>query len=121
MLDTVLCVLRHIEEQNEEILSLLRTGEGGTTTNNVAAKEILTVKDAARLLKVSKGAILGWIGFRQLRAINVGRGTNQPRWRIARADLDVFFEGRSTQPRPARTRRQRPKFPENYIRYYPEH
>ena len=55
----------------------------------------LTVTEAAKLLRVSRDKVLGWINSSRLRAVNTARGQGRPRYRIARADLENFLEGRA--------------------------
>ena len=76
----------------------------------------LTVTEAARLLKVNRDKVLGWINAGRLRAANVSKGF-RPRWRISQRDLDTFLAGQSTQQT---TRRKRQPAGE-YTRFYPEH
>ncbi|ABC24551.1 helix-turn-helix domain-containing protein [Rhodospirillum rubrum] len=49
------------------------------------SKPLLTVHEAAQLLKVKEATIRQWIRDQQMRAIKFGR-----EWRIAEADLERF-------------------------------
>ena len=120
MIETVLRLLCHIEEQNDEILFLLRKDETRQRDDGAGSNEILTVTQAARLLKVNRGKILGWIASGRLRAMNVAKGNGLSRYRVARADLELFLVGRSPQQGPAPTRRRRPRVPEPAVKYFPE-
>jgi excisionase family DNA binding protein len=55
----------------------------------------LTVTEAARLLRVNRDKILGWINSGRLRAVNAAKGHGRPRYRIARADLEGFLASRT--------------------------
>jgi excisionase family DNA binding protein len=69
---------------------------------NVPDTPTLTVTEAARLLRVKRDTILAWINSGKLPAMNTGRG-QRPRYRLARADLDSFFD----QPKPHTERAKR--------------
>lgn len=79
--------------------------------------DALNAAQVAKTLAVRKQKVLDWIRSGELRASNVGSGY-QPRWRITRADLDVFLAGRNPTPRPSKRKRQRQDT--GYTRYYPE-
>jgi excisionase family DNA binding protein len=79
----------------------------------------LTVTEAARLLRVSRNNILGWIGSGGLKAVNTAKGQGRPRYRIARADLEGFLNGRTRQPDAKTAKRRRPRA-DGVIRYFPE-
>jgi excisionase family DNA binding protein len=56
----------------------------------------LTTAEAAKLLKVNRSKILGWIAYGRLKAINTAKGAlGRPRYRIKRTDLDDFLAGRT--------------------------
>jgi excisionase family DNA binding protein len=83
-----------------------------------AERSELTVREAARLLRVSRGKILGWIAGGRLPADNVGRG--KPRYRIKRVDLDTFLAGRAKTAERSRPRRQkRPSNNAEIIEFFP--
>jgi excisionase family DNA binding protein len=78
----------------------------------------LTVTEAARLLRVNRDKILGWINACRLPAINTAKGHGRPRYRVARADLEGFLAGRTrrSETKPKRRRQVRDAF----TRYFPE-
>ena len=80
----------------------------------------LTVSEAARLLRVNRGKVLGWIASGRLRAMNTAKGQGRPRYRIARTDLDVFLIGRTRQPAIMPARRRRRAIPKAVTQYFPE-
>ena len=51
----------------------------------MATRNVLTVKEAARTLRVSERSILRYIKAKKLHASKIGQ------WRIKRSDLDKFF------------------------------
>jgi hypothetical protein len=69
----------------------------------------LTVRDVAFRLAVSATVVSGWIGGRQLRAIDVSgsRKSKKRRYRVDPAELDRFLAGRTTAA--VRTARRRPR------------
>lgn len=84
-----------------------------------AKQSVLTVREAARLLRVSRGKILGWIATGRLTADNVGRG-GKPRYRIKRANLDTFLAGRAKTAERRKPRRQkRPPDDAEIIEFFP--
>ena len=64
---------------------------------NVPDVPTLTVAEAARLLRVNRGKVLGWVASGRLKAMNTAKGPGRPRYRVARADLDLFLAGRTRQ------------------------
>jgi len=69
---------------------------------------MLTVKQTAELLAVSPETVIAWIGNCELAAVNVATVAGSvPRWRIRRADIELFIAGRRTgkQSKPARYER----------------
>ncbi|HUT09832.1 MAG TPA: helix-turn-helix domain-containing protein [Thermoguttaceae bacterium] len=79
----------------------------------------LTVTEAARLLRVNRDKVLGWIRSGLLPAANTANSqTGRPRYRIKRADLDGFLERRTSRPDAKPVRRRR--VPEGVTRYFPE-
>jgi len=67
----------------------------------------LTVSEAARLLRVKRDTVLGWIHSGRLPGVNTARRQcGRPLYRIARSDLDAFIAGRTKRPEPKRTKRR---------------
>jgi excisionase family DNA binding protein len=79
----------------------------------------LTVTEAARLLRVNRDKVLGWINSGRLRAVNTAKGQGRPRYRIARVDLEGFLNGRTKGPDAKPAKRRRP-VPDGVTRYFPE-
>jgi excisionase family DNA binding protein len=79
----------------------------------------LTVSEAAKLLRVSRAKVLGWINSGRLRAVNTAGGQGRPSYRIARADLEKFLDGRTRQPDAKPIKRRRP-VTDSVTRYFPE-
>jgi excisionase family DNA binding protein len=69
---------------------------------------LLTVKDVAELLAVGPDTVVHHIRAGRLHAVNVGRSSIKPRYRIPREALDVFLEARACAAPPPRPPR-RPK------------
>jgi excisionase family DNA binding protein len=63
----------------------------------------LTVSEAAKLLRVSRDKGLAWVNSGRLRAVNTAGGQGRPSYRIARADLEKFLNGRTRRPTPSRS------------------
>ena len=55
----------------------------------------LTPPQVAAELMVSPIKIIGWIESGELRAFNACSGHTRARWRVSRADLNAFVDGRS--------------------------
>ncbi len=71
----------------------------------------LTVTEAAKLLRVNRDKVLGWINSGRLLATNIAaKQGGRPRYRIARADLDSFTKRRTPQPRPRPKRAKKPSW-----------
>ncbi len=81
----------------------------------------LSPEAVARQLGISGDKVRSWIASGQLTAYNLAtslRGA-KPRWRILREDLETFLAGRrATGPAPRQQRRQKPKLPEGFVRYF---
>jgi excisionase family DNA binding protein len=75
---------------------------------NVPDVPTLTVAEVAKLLRINRGKVLGWVTSGRLKAVNTAKGPGRPRYRIARADLDLFLAGRTRRPetRPPQHRRR---------------
>jgi hypothetical protein len=69
----------------------------------------LTPPAVAKRYGVDTHKVLGWIRSGQLRALNVGDGSQRPRYRISPADLALFETARAAGPEPkiSRIRRRR--------------
>jgi len=68
----------------------------------------LTPPAVAELLGVNESKVLGWIRSGELPAVDVGpRGGRRPRWRVAKADLELFLTRRAANPPPPMVRRRR--------------
>jgi excisionase family DNA binding protein len=68
-------------------------------------RTVLTPPQVAKQLGVDPATVIGWIRSKQLRASNVGKGEQRPRYRIQQSDLDAFLKTR--QPEPPSPRKQR--------------
>ena len=79
----------------------------------------LTPNAVAERLALDVDAVRGFIATGQLAAVNVGRGTRKPRWRIDPLDLDRFLETRRTAPTPKPSPRRRAVAAER-VRYFEE-
>ena len=67
-----------------------------------------TTSSVATLLHTSEEQILAHIKAGRLKAVNVGLGSQRPRWRISDDQLTEFLESRTATPpapRPARRTR----------------
>jgi excisionase family DNA binding protein len=76
-----------------------------------AENGMLTVAGAADRLNTSPDHVLDLIHSSRIKAVNVGRGTKRPRWRIAPEALKEFTGGRETSTSGMRTRTRRTKGP----------
>ena len=83
--------------------------------------EFFTAMEAAALLRVRQSKILAWLRSGELRGFDLSEkpGRGHARWKIARADLDAFLEGRQPKPlSPAPPRRRRKtERPAGWIQY----
>ncbi len=85
-----------------------------------ATPDYLNATEAARLLRVRESKVLAWLRSGELPAADVSQnpGTGKARWRIARADLLAFLEGRRPGPAGKATRRKRrDKKPAGWVTY----
>ena len=74
----------------------------------------------AKLYRVGLGKVLGWLKDGTLTAINVGSGSEKPRWRIRPIDIQRFEARMSTvKERPAR-KPAAPKPEAGTIAFFPE-
>ncbi len=58
-------------------------------------------------LGVDAHRVIAWIKRGQLAAVNIGDGSQRPRYRVSEADLQVFLAARTVQPPAPRVRRRR--------------
>lgn len=77
----------------------------------VASPQYLTPPQVAKRLAVDPSRVRAWIVNGSLRAINVGDGSQRPRYRISPADLAAFEAARSAGPQPKISRVRRKKDP----------
>lgn len=70
--------------------------------------DTLNPPQVAKLLGVDAATVIAWIRSRQLKASNVGKGGQRPRFRIQQSDLDAFLKARQIQPAVQRQRRSKP-------------
>jgi excisionase family DNA binding protein len=77
-----------------------------------SAPRYLTPPQVAERLAVDAHRVLGWIRRGELHAVNVGDGTQRPRFRIGEDDLAAFLASRSAGPAPRITRCRRRRDPE---------
>jgi excisionase family DNA binding protein len=88
-------------------------------TNSAAGTTTFTVSGAARLLKVNRDKVLGWINRGELQASNTAnQGSRLPRYLISRSDLDAFLVRRTKRVKTPAKRQRR--LPVAERRYYPE-
>lgn len=77
---------------------------------NDALEPFLTSSELAKILRVSRDKVMGWIRRGQLTAINVSEGA-RPRYRVSRESLEEFLKVREVQPPPSRTKRRQSQRP----------
>jgi hypothetical protein len=77
----------------------------------------ITPPAVAKLYGVDAHKVLSWIRTGELKAMNVGDGTQRPRYRISPADLAAFEAARSAGPQPKVSRVRRHKNP-NVIEFF---
>lgn len=90
-------------------LVLAEVNSGGQPTPNVHAPNVLTPPQVAEQLGVDPATVICWIRSGQLKASNVGKGAQRPRYKIRQSDLDQFLKSR--QPQPMVTKKRRAKQP----------
>lgn len=69
---------------------------------------LFTVSEIAQQLGVSNDVVRGHIASGRLVAINVGLGSQRPRWRITPEALDQFLNGRTARGDSTSRRRKAP-------------
>lgn len=67
----------------------------------------LTPRMIREEIGVCSETVLSWINTRELKASNISNGSERPRWRVARADLNSFLDRRSNQVNDNDTKRRR--------------
>ena len=80
-------------------------------------KEIyFTVSELAERWRVTTDKVRGFIHLGQLAAVNVGGGSQKPRWRISDTARKNFEQARASHPKPEpRPRRRRPSVVKEYF------
>jgi excisionase family DNA binding protein len=66
---------------------------------------VLTPPQAAKQLGVDPATVIGWIRSKQLKASNIGKGGQRPRFRIQQSDLEAFLKSRQQQSTETNKRR----------------
>ena len=80
-------------------------------------KDLLTVDDVARILRLSKRHVLALADSGELPCINVGLGETNLSRRFSEEDLQAFIDARRTAPiRPPPIPRHRAKSPEPHFK-----
>lgn len=83
------------------------------TRRSVPDGAYLTLRETARLLRVSQGKVLGWIKRGRIKAIDVGRA-GRPAYRIDRVGLANSLQAPSEPHKQKRRPRTPPGFVERY-------
>ena len=75
----------------------------------------LTIREVAKLLRVSRDTVERWIHAGQLRAIDVSRraqdGSHRAHWRVSSRGLKAFVEARANRSALPKRAKPRPKKP----------
>jgi hypothetical protein len=97
-----------------EVGPLLASDDGGRVPMTALPdlRPMYTVAQVARRLMVDPDIVRGWCRSGTLRAVNVGRGSVKPRFRISPEALADFERKRAMGPPPPRPRRRRRRDPE---------
>src|SRR5262245_49785825 len=94
------CLPPHCDRTPRLCRARSKPGRGGDVTandnslanhghkNQYATIELLTKKEAARLLHISGEQLSGFVRDGELRYVNLGRGKKRPRMMFARQDID---------------------------------
>ena len=69
-----------------------------------------TVSEVAKLFRVNVTKVGRWIDSGELKAVNVGNGKKQPRYRISESALQKFAESRETAPKTKTKPRRRKRY-----------
>ena len=83
---------------------------GGPAMPQVASR-YLTPPQVAERFGVDPHRVLAWIRSGQLLAVNIGDGTQRPRFRVSESDLALFLAARAARPEPRVSRIRRKKDP----------
>jgi hypothetical protein len=62
-------------------------------------EQFLTPPEVAKIWRVRRETVLGWIKSGELKAINIAEPCRRPRYRVDPMDLTAFKERRSVSPR----------------------
>jgi excisionase family DNA binding protein len=116
--------LRHedydaLHKSARELLKLAQSSIGGLKKSKRAAgprRDVLTPPQAATRLGVDAGTVITWIKTGELKASNVGKGSQRPRYRIQRSDLDRFLKSR--QPEVSAKRKRRTRSPAGEVEFF---
>ena len=74
---------------------------------NCKPRDVLTPPQVGKLLGVDSATVRSWIRSGQLKASNVGKGGQRPRFRVRQSDVDAFLKSRQPQVRTKAKRRFR--------------
>ncbi len=107
---------RFLAETGSEVAAaILAVGAAGQQVS-ADQRHTLSPPQVAKQLGVDAATVISWIRSRQLKASNVGKGGQRPRFRIQHSDLDAFLKSRQIQPVAKRQRRS--KLPAGEIEYF---
>ena len=73
-------------------------------------RDVLTPPQLGKELGVDSATVIEWIRTGQLKASNVGKGLQRPRYRIVRTDVDAFLASCAPQTK-VRTERRTKRAP----------
>lgn len=104
------------ETGSEVAAAILAIGAAGKAATNGQVRSVLTPPRVAKQLGVDPATVIGWIRSGQLKAANVGKGGQRPRYRIRPSDLDQFLKSR--QPQPVMTKKRRAKQPAGEVEFF---
>lgn len=96
-----------------ETLESAEGRHGAATRRPIPDGAYLTLREVARLLRVSQGKVLGWIKCGRIRAVDVGRA-GRPAYRIDREALANSLQAAVEPQKVKRRPRARPGFIEKY-------
>jgi excisionase family DNA binding protein len=119
----LLCLYRgYLEDTGDSAAAALfaldeyhRTDAG--RRSRTAERTVLTPPQVAKQLGVDPSTVIGWIRTRELKASNVGKGGQRPRYRIQQADLGAFMRKRQPAEKPA-VRKSRRKHDDDVIEFF---
>lgn len=75
-----------------------------------------TVPQLAESMGVNERKIRGWIDSGQLKAINVGEGSQKPRYRITQEQLEAFCALRTKAQQPSKPKRRKRRTGRKFIK-----